>query len=97
MGRTSKDPVGIIIPCIITDFPAYRDTGYSDTPLTVTVLTFPKWPFIYQNYVVRVTLAYSDTFLLSRGCHCKRGRLYRKAVFSDIVSEILPNPDKSKR
>ena len=26
--------------------------------------------------VVRVTLAYSDTFLLSRECHCKRGRLY---------------------
>ena len=25
---------------------------------------------------VTVTLAYSDTFLLSRGCHCKRGRLY---------------------
>ena len=26
--------------------------------------------------MVRVTLAYSDTFLLSQGCHCKRGRLY---------------------
>ena len=29
-----------------------------------------------KDGVVRVTLAYSDTFLLSWGCHCKRGRLY---------------------
>ena len=32
-----------------TDFPAYSDTGYSDTPVTVTVLTVPKWPFIYKK------------------------------------------------
>ena len=25
-----------------TDFPAYSDTGYSDTPVTVTVLALPK-------------------------------------------------------
>ena len=31
------------------DFPAYSDTGYSDTPITVTVLTVPNWPFIHQN------------------------------------------------
>ena len=58
-----------------TDFPAYSDTGYSDTPLSVTFLTCPKWPVIYKNHVVTVTLAYSDTYLLSRGCHCKQGRL----------------------
>ena len=38
-----------------TDFPAYSDTGYSDTPLTVTVLTVPNWSFIYKKDVVRVT------------------------------------------
>ena len=32
-----------------TDFPAYSDTGYSDTPLTVTFLTGPKWHFIRQK------------------------------------------------
>ena len=31
---------------VFTDFPAYSDTGYSDTPLAVTVLTCPKWPTI---------------------------------------------------
>ena len=30
----------------IPDFPSYSDTGYRDT---VTVLTYPKWPFIYQT------------------------------------------------
>ena len=40
-----------------------------------------SWPFeanfaYLTLYVVRVTSAYSDTFPLSRGCHCKRGRLY---------------------
>ena len=37
------------------DFPAYSDTGYSDTPLTMTVLTCHKWPVIYD--VGTVTLA----------------------------------------
>ena len=32
-----------------TDFPAYSDTGYIDTPVTVTVLTVPNWPFIYKQ------------------------------------------------
>ena len=32
-----------------TDFPAYSDTGYSDTPVRATVLACPKWPFIYQK------------------------------------------------
>lgn len=43
-----------------TDFPAYSDTGYNDTPLTVTVLTCPtpKWPFIYKKLC-----GYSDTCL----------------------------------
>ena len=31
----------------ITDFPAYSDTGYSDTPLSGTVLTCPKWLVSY--------------------------------------------------
>ena len=31
-----------------TDFPAYSDTGFSDIPVTVAVLTGPKWPFMYQ-------------------------------------------------
>ena len=56
------------------------------SPLTVTLVTVTprlQWQF-YQvpnglsyikDGVVRVTLAYSDTFLLSQGCHCKRGRL----------------------
>ena len=32
-----------------TDFPAYSDTGYSDTPLSVTVFTGPKLHFMYQK------------------------------------------------
>ena len=52
-----------------TDFPTYSDTNYSATPVTVTVLAGPKWPFMYPNYVVTVTLAYSDACLSSRGCH----------------------------
>jgi len=43
-------PEGVIVSgedC--TDIPAYSDTGYCDTPLTVTVFTGPKWPFIYQK------------------------------------------------
>ena len=32
-----------------SDFPAYIGTGYSDTPLTVTILTVPKWPNIYKR------------------------------------------------
>ena len=32
-----------------TDFPAYSDTGNSDTPVTVTGLTVPNWPFMYQK------------------------------------------------
>ena len=32
-----------------TDFPAYSNTDYSDTPLTVTVLTGPTCTFIYQK------------------------------------------------
>ena len=38
-----------------TDFPAYSDTGYSDNPVTVTVLTCPKWPLMYEKDVVTVT------------------------------------------
>ena len=38
-----------------TDFPAYSDTVYSDTPLTVTVLTVPNWPFVYKKDMVTVT------------------------------------------
>ena len=32
-----------------TDFPAYSDTGNSETPVTVTVLSCPNWPFIYKK------------------------------------------------
>ena len=39
----------VVLSCRSTDFPAYSDTGYSDTPVTVTVLACPKWPFIYQK------------------------------------------------
>ena len=60
----------------VTDFPSYSDTGYSDTLVSVTVFAFPNSQFVYKNHLVTVTLAYSDTFPLSRGCHCKRGRLY---------------------
>ena len=79
MGSRLQIPVMVSLinhtACDATDFPAYSNSGYSDTPVIGTVLTGPKWPFIYKDGVVRVTLAYSDTFLLSRGCHCKRGRL----------------------
>ena len=43
--------------------------------------------------MVRVTSAYSDTFAVSCGCHCKRGSLYYGAFFSFSSSEtrfILP-------
>ena len=66
------EEIEINIHCLTTDLPVYSDNGYNDTPVTVTVLTGPKWSFLYQNDVVRVTLAYSDTFLLSQGCLCKR-------------------------
>ena len=36
---------------------------------------FPNGLSHTKNDVDRVTLAYNDIFLLSRGCHCKRGRL----------------------
>ena len=32
----------------VTDFPVYSDPGYSDNSFTVTVLTGPERPFIYQ-------------------------------------------------
>ena len=38
--REAKE-VGFLLHCH-TDFPAYSDTVYSDTPVTVTVLTGPK-------------------------------------------------------
>ena len=81
-----------------TDFPAYCDTGKSDTPVTVTVLSVPNLPFVYQKDVVGVTLAYSDTFLSSRGCHCKRGLLYvppsseRESSSSFIVTRTSFKP-----
>ena len=37
-----------------TDIPAYSDTGYSDTPLTVTLLAIPK-PFYNKIYLVTLT------------------------------------------
>ena len=43
--------------CLLcTDFPAYSDTVFSDTPLTVTVLTVPNWSFLYKK-----RCGYSDT------------------------------------
>ena len=46
-----------LLSCIRSiDFPAYSDTVYSDTPLTVTVLTVPNWPSIYKK-----RCGYSDT------------------------------------
>ena len=45
-----------------TDFPAYSDTVYNDTPLTVTLLAFPKWlvyyltTYCYSDNLVTVTL-----------------------------------------
>ena len=38
-----------------TDFPAYSGIGYSDTPVTVTVLTVLNWSFMYKKDVVTVT------------------------------------------
>ena len=46
------------------------------SPITVTVLTGPKWLFIYQTDLVRVTVAYRDTFLLVPRCQCKKVSLY---------------------
>ena len=51
----------------------------------VTVTPRLQWQFLHflngllyiRNDVVRVTLAYSDTFCWSQGCHCKRGCLYK--------------------
>ena len=77
-----------------TDFPAYSDTGYCDFPLTVTVLT-DDLSYI-KNDVVTVTLAYSDTFLLSGGCHCKRGRLYLElytCIFIPLPTYIRNLPE----
>ena len=39
----------VTYPKVTKDFPAYSDTGYSDTPVRVTVLTDPKWPSIHQK------------------------------------------------
>ena len=52
------------------------------SPLTVTAhLQWHFWHvpndwFVTKLPLVTVTLAYSDTFPMSRGCHCKRGILY---------------------
>ena len=44
--------------------------------LTVTVLTGPSWSFIHKKEAVRVTVGYSDTFPMSRGCHSNQLGLY---------------------
>ena len=67
-----------------TDFPAYSDTGYSDTPVTVTVWQFPNGLLYIKNDAVIVTLAYSDTFLSSRRCNCERGYLYSILVNAQL-------------
>ena len=42
-----------------TDFPAYSDTVYSDTPLSVTLLAIPK-PFV-TDFPAYSDTGYSDT------------------------------------
>ena len=72
-----------------TDYPAYSDTGYNDTPVTVTVLAVPKIWIVSKTLLLRVTI-YSDTFPSSQGCHCKRGSLYlNQKLFSDSYSLII--------
>ena len=39
---------GLEATLFTTDFPAYSDAAYSDTPLSVTLLTIPK-PFVSKN------------------------------------------------
>ena len=53
MGSRLQIPVMVSLinhtACDATDFPAYSNSGYSDTPVIGTVLTGPKWPFIYEK------------------------------------------------
>ena len=60
-----------------TDLPAYSDTVYSDTPLTVTLFACTSQMIgLLLNYLwLQWQSGYSDTFPMSRGCHCKRGPL----------------------
>ena len=44
-----------------TDFPAYSDTVYSDTPLSVTLLAIPK-PFVKIFKMIRLFLFRILTF-----------------------------------
>ena len=41
----------------------------------------------YRLHLVGVTSAYSDTFAVSRGCHCKRGSLYKIPV--ELTTSLL--------
>ena len=43
------DPVCQRLRLISTDFLAYYDTSYNDTPVTVAVLTVSKWPYMKEN------------------------------------------------
>ena len=58
LGRILVSPLVLLVAVLVchsTDLPAYSDTVYSDTPLTLTVLAVPNWPFIYKTDVVTVT------------------------------------------
>ena len=79
-------------------------TPLQTSPVTVTPVTVTPcvqcqfWQFINsgsytENDVVTVTLAYSDTFLLSRGCHCKRVRLYTNP---SNIGETAAAPKRGK-
>ena len=53
-----------------TDAPKQMLCFYKQTNLLRNLL---GWSL---NYILRVTLAYSDTFSLSQGCHCKQADLF---------------------
>ena len=57
-----------------TDFPSYSDTVKVTPRFQWQFGQVPNGLSSTKNFVVRVTHVFRDTFLLSQGCHCDRGK-----------------------
>ena len=82
-GPERNEEVEIIDPNILQRLALSRNKGsLSGTSKILTRASHPKYSResgIGKGgilYSLRVTIGYSDTFPLSRQCHCKRGSLY---------------------
>ena len=65
-----------------------RSSVLQGSPVTVTGFLIQKRISLYSSSSGRVTLAYSDTFPLSQGCHCERGALYTHQIWFQLRSTL---------